>query len=208
MYSLPSLSVSANYAANFAPVRKVEGFGEVKSDGAAEYLMQLPEKQFIAEVALAKQALAERGASIRNKMEIDYRDRDRKESQSRDDRRARLNALANLGSIGQGLDLGVLGLGRAADPLGEAVAREQQALNLQRATRGRMAQFTESTKAALEGLGPMPQRGSYQSAPEVQLPSFGSYTTPAVPELSDRLTKELGSMELFHKMWSQSGSKG
>lgn len=203
MYSLPSLSVSANYAANFQPVKKVEGFSDVKSDIAAEYLMQLPEKQFIAEMALAKQALAEKGANIRKEMEIEYYDRTREDA----NKRAKFNALSSLGDIGSAIDLSSLGLGRTVDPMSEAVAREQQAKNLQDITRGRMSQITESTKGAIEGLGGMPQRKDYHTRPEIQLPSFGSYAPPAAPELGDQLTRQLGSMEAFHKMWSQPGAK-
>lgn len=203
MYSLPSLSVSANYAANFQPAKKVEGFSDVKSDIAAEYLMQLPEKQFIAEMALAKQALAEKGANIRKEMEIEYYDRAREDS----NKRAKFNALMGMGDIGSGIDLGSLGLGRTVDPLSEAVAREQQAKNLQDITRGRMAQVTESAKGAIQGLGPLPKRSEYHASPEIQLPTFGSYSAPATPELGDQLTKQLGSMEEFHKMWSKAGAK-
>lgn len=203
MYSLPSLSVSANYAANFEPVKKVDGFSDVKSDVAAEYLMQLPEKQFIAEMALAKQALAEKGANIRKELEIDYYDRAREDA----NKRAKFNALMSMGDVAGGLDLGSLGLGRTVDPLSEALAREQQAKSIQDVTRGRMSQVTESANSAIKGLGPAPQRSNYHSSADVQLPSFSQYAAPAPSSLGDQLTNQLGSMEQFHKMWQQSGAK-
>jgi len=57
--SIPSRNVAANYAASFRPVSVAPGFSQVKSDLAANYLMQVPMLRQKMEMDLAKSALAQ-----------------------------------------------------------------------------------------------------------------------------------------------------
>ena len=73
--SIPGRSVASNYAASFSPVRAAPGFSQVKSDLVANYLMQVPMLRQELEMNLAKQALAEVGATKRldKKLEADMK---------------------------------------------------------------------------------------------------------------------------------------
>jgi hypothetical protein len=71
--SIPGRNVAANYAANFRPVSPVPGFSQVKSDLAANYLMQVPMLRQQMEMDMAKNALQE-AASIKRldkKLEVE-----------------------------------------------------------------------------------------------------------------------------------------
>lgn len=57
--SIPSRNVAANYAASFRPVSVAPGFSQVKSDLAANYLMQVPMLRQQMEMDMAKTALQE-----------------------------------------------------------------------------------------------------------------------------------------------------
>ena len=61
--SIPSRNVAANYAASFRPVAPAPGFNQVKSDLAANYLMQVPMLRQQMEMEMASTALQE-AASI------------------------------------------------------------------------------------------------------------------------------------------------
>ena len=69
--SIPGRSVASNYAASFRPVGVAPGFSQVKSDLAANYLMQVPMLRQELEMSLAKQALAEAGANERLDRKLD-----------------------------------------------------------------------------------------------------------------------------------------
>lgn len=69
--SIPGRSVASNYAASFRPVGVAPGFSQVKSDLAANYLMQVPMLRQELEMSLAKQALAEAGATERLDRKLD-----------------------------------------------------------------------------------------------------------------------------------------
>ena len=69
--SIPGRSVASNYAASFRPVGVVPGFSQVKSDLVANYLMKVPMLRQQLEMDLAKQALAEVGATKRLDKKLD-----------------------------------------------------------------------------------------------------------------------------------------
>ena len=69
--TIPARNVAANYAASFRPVGVAPGFSQVKSDLAANYLMQVPMLRQELEMSLAKQALAEAGATERLDRKLD-----------------------------------------------------------------------------------------------------------------------------------------
>ena len=94
-----AFSVASNYAASFRPMSPAPGFSQVKSDLAANYLMQVPMLRQQMEMSLAKQALAEKGASDRLDMRLDAEKElfDKNLSQSK---KAALLALAAQGGSG------------------------------------------------------------------------------------------------------------
>lgn len=57
--SIPGRSVASNYAASFRPVTTAPGFSQVKSDLAANYLMQVPMLRQKMEMEMAKDALSQ-----------------------------------------------------------------------------------------------------------------------------------------------------
>ena len=69
--SIPGRSVAANYAASFRPVSVAPGFNQVKSDLAANYLMQIPMLKQQMEMELANAALQEAGSIKRTQMNVE-----------------------------------------------------------------------------------------------------------------------------------------
>jgi hypothetical protein len=202
MYSLPSLGVAANYAASFRPVEKVDGFSDVKSDIAAEYLMKLPQVQFEAEAALAKQALAERGATLRREMEVDY-------YQDRDARALKQSkASALLGLLGAGSsDLGGgISMGESVDVLANSAARERQHNDMLSSLNARMTGYDAESAAAIKAMGGMPQMPSPGSVEELKLPQAAPYRQPA-PDDMGSLKNQLDIMKAFHNAYSKGGRK-
>lgn len=92
-FALPSFNAAvASASSSGAPLQRMQAnidFGDVKSDIATKALTKLPLEKFITEANLAKQALAEYGAGIRNKMDLDYR-REVNEQNREDAKRAAL----------------------------------------------------------------------------------------------------------------------
>ena len=66
--TIPGRSVAANYAASFRPVSTAPGFAQVKSDLAANYLMQVPMLKQQLEMEMANNALREAGSIERTRM--------------------------------------------------------------------------------------------------------------------------------------------
>ena len=75
-FALPSFNAAvASANTSGAPLQRLQAnidFDDVKSDIATKALTKLPLEKFITEANLAKQALAEYGAGMRNKMTLDY----------------------------------------------------------------------------------------------------------------------------------------
>tara|TARA_R100001510_G_scaffold49519_1_gene47917 strand:+ start:317 stop:919 length:603 start_codon:yes stop_codon:yes gene_type:complete len=69
--SIPGRSVASNYAASFRPVTAVPGFSQVKSDLAANYLMQVPMLKQQLEMEMANAALQEAGSIKRTQMNVE-----------------------------------------------------------------------------------------------------------------------------------------
>lgn len=90
--SIPGRSVASNYAASFRPVGVVPGFSQVKSDLVANYLMKVPMLRQQLEMDLAKQALAEVGATKRLDKKLDAE----MEIAEKSDRANKLMAIAGM----------------------------------------------------------------------------------------------------------------
>ena len=69
--ALPSFSAAANYTASFRPLKPVEGFEDILSTDAQTTLKEQQYAKFMGHVAMAKQALAEKFATERAKMNQD-----------------------------------------------------------------------------------------------------------------------------------------
>ena len=75
-FALPSFNAAvASANTSGLPLQRLQAnidFQDVKSDFATETLTELPYKKFLTEAAMARDALAEYGATLRNKMDLDY----------------------------------------------------------------------------------------------------------------------------------------
>lgn len=95
-FALPSFNAAvASANTSGAPLQRMQAnidFGDVKSDIATKALTKLPLEKFIVEANLAKQALAEYGAGMRDKMTLDYR----REVNEINQKNAKRNALVNM----------------------------------------------------------------------------------------------------------------
>ena len=202
MYSLPSLGVAANYAATWRGPEKVDGFGAVKSDIAAENLMNLPQVQFAKEAELAKQALAERGEKLRREMEIDYykyRDaRALKQSKT-----AALLSMLGAGSSGRG---GGDGMGGSVDVLANSVARERQHNDLLASLQGRTKDLGTAYAEAINGMGGAPQMPARTGLEVTPRPPAVTYQSPA-PDAMSSLANQLSLAEQFNNSWKKGSSK-
>ena len=71
-FALPSFNAAvASANTSGAPLQRLQAnidFDDVKSDIATKYMTKLPLEKFITEANIAKQALSEYGAGLRNKM--------------------------------------------------------------------------------------------------------------------------------------------
>ena len=95
-FALPSFNAAvASANTSGAPLQRMQAnidFGDVKSDIATKALTKLPLEKFITEANLAKQALAEYGAGMRDKMALDYR----REVNEMNQKNAKRTALVNM----------------------------------------------------------------------------------------------------------------
>jgi len=75
-FALPSFNAAvASANTSGLPLQRLQAnvdFQDVKSDFATETLTELPYKKFLTEAAMARDALAEYGATLRSKMDLDY----------------------------------------------------------------------------------------------------------------------------------------
>ena len=75
-FALPSFNAAvASASTSGAPLQRLQAnidFQDVKSDFATKTLTELPYKKFLTEAAIARDALAQYGANLRNKMTLDY----------------------------------------------------------------------------------------------------------------------------------------
>ncbi len=98
--TIPGRSVASNYAASFRPVSIAPGFNQVKSDLAANYLMQVPMLKQQLEMEMANNALKEIGSIKRTEMNIDSA-MDQLEQQRKNEI---LGAILKSDSSGSGMD--------------------------------------------------------------------------------------------------------
>ena len=108
-FALPSFNAavaSANTAG--APVQRLQAnieFDDVKSDIATKYMTKLPLEKFLTEANIAKQALSEYGAGLRNKMTLDHNMKISEMREKQDKRNALVNMLTGSGDSNAGMQL-------------------------------------------------------------------------------------------------------
>lgn len=107
-FALPSFNAAvASASSSGVPLQRLQAnidFRDVKSDYATETLTQLPYKKFLAEAAIARDALNQYGANLRSKMNLDY-NREINEMKREDAKRNALVEMLMGGDANAGLAL-------------------------------------------------------------------------------------------------------
>lgn len=113
-FALPSFNAAvASANTSGAPLQRLQAnidFDDVKSDIATKYMTKLPLEKYLTEASIAKDALAQYGAALRNKMTLDHNMKISEMEVARDKR----NALVDL-LMGDDSSLGMQ-LGAMVDP--------------------------------------------------------------------------------------------
>ena len=108
-FALPSFNAAvASANTSGAPLQRMQAnidFQDVKSDIATKYMTKLPLEKFITEANIAKQALAEYGAGLRNKMTLDHNMKISEMQQKENKRTALINLLKGDGQSTAGMQL-------------------------------------------------------------------------------------------------------
>lgn len=107
-FALPSFNAAvASANTSGAPLQRLQAnidFDDVKSDIATKYMTKLPLEKFLTEANIAKQALAEYGAGLRNKMTLDHNMKI-SEMQQKENKRAALVNMLTSGDSNAGMQL-------------------------------------------------------------------------------------------------------
>lgn len=108
-FALPSFNAAvASAQTSGSPLialQKNIDFDDVKSDIATKYMTKLPLEKFITEANIAKQALAEYGAGLRNKMSLDHDMKVAEMLEKQNKRSALINLLKGDGKSTAGMQL-------------------------------------------------------------------------------------------------------
>tara|TARA_Y100000401_G_scaffold117224_1_gene125207 strand:- start:10978 stop:11601 length:624 start_codon:yes stop_codon:yes gene_type:complete len=127
-FALPSFNAAvASANTSGAPLQRLQAnidFDDVKSDIATKYMTKLPLEEFITEANIAKQALAEYGAGLRNKMTLDHNMKISEMQQKENKRSALINLLK-----GDGKSTSDMQLDKLVDP---QTAMERELVHQQR----------------------------------------------------------------------------
>lgn len=107
-FALPSFNAAvASANTSGAPLQRLQAnidFDDVKSDIATKYMTKLPLEKFLTEANIAKQALAEYGSGLRNKMTLDHNMKI-SEMQQKENKRAALVNMLTSGDSNAGMQL-------------------------------------------------------------------------------------------------------
>ena len=118
-FALPSFNAAvASANTSGVPLQRLQAnidFQDVKSDFATKTLTELPYKKFLTEAAMARDALAQYGAGLRNKMTLDYN----REVLEADQKNRKQDALVEM-LMGSDANAG-LGLDALTDPREERI---------------------------------------------------------------------------------------
>ena len=108
-FALPSFNAAvASANTSGVPLQRLQAnidFDDVKSDIATKYMTKLPLEKFLTEANIAKQALSEYGAGLRNKMTLDHNMKISEMREKQDKRNALVNMLTGSGDSNAGMQL-------------------------------------------------------------------------------------------------------
>lgn len=184
-FALPSFNAAvASAQTSGAPLialQKNIDFDDVKSDIATKEMTKLPLEKFLTEANIAKQALAEYGAGVRDKMLLDYK----REVNDQNRKDAKRTALVNMLMGGAGELEDALKPKPYADPRTELLTEMLFRQTRDRYHEGEMGGLhpNQGLKDALTGA-PLPKMPGTGAAPEIKalnptVPAPATLETPA-----------------------------
>ena len=187
-YALPSFNAAVESArtsgAPLIALQKNIDFDDVKSDIATKYMTKLPLEKFLTEANIAKQALSEYGAGLRNKMTLDHNMKISEMREKMDKRNALVNMLTGSGDSSAGMQLQQL-----LDPRTEAERQmmfvrnkrmsEQNAMGALHPSKGLTAAMTDLSEVEVPGTNAVNQqiKRTEQQAQPISIPLAQTSTT-------------------------------
>ena len=177
-YSLPAMNAAANYAASFRQIQPVADFSDIRSDVGVQAMHNTLMQDFQAKALMAKQALAEMGANIRQDSMFDYyRERDEIARKN-----AKLGALANL-MAGSSTQVGIPARTRQGDSRTEMERQLQYEQNLLNSESNRLGNL-DPVRALSQSLAKLSVPEMYSRGGMVQPldPSAAQLSPPKLKE--------------------------
>ena len=188
-FALPSFNAAvASASTSGAPLQRLQAnidFQDVKSDFATKTLTELPYKKFLTEAAIARDALAQYGAGLRNKMTADYN----REVLETEQKNRKQDALVNM------LMGGDANAGLALSPLSDPRVERLNQLSFEQSVRNAVSNSQEGLDPdaalglALEDVTRVPSRRAGGT------PTQSSQTNTTVPVVKVEPAK--ASSDLF-----------
>ena len=198
-FALPSFNAAvASANTSGLPLQRLQAnidFDDVKTDYATRVLAELPYKQFLTEAAVARDALAQYGAGLRNKMTLDY-NREVLEQNRKDAKRKALVDMLMGGDANAGLALDTL-----TDPREERIKQLTFEDSLRRAVANDQGVLDPDANigAVVEAVGTIPSRRAGGTATQ------SSQTNTTAPVVKVEPAKV--SSDLFDRMLQQMRSQ-
>ena len=203
-FALPSFNAAvASANTSGLPLQRLQAnidFQDVKSDFATKTLTELPYKKFLTEAAIARDALAEYGAGLRNKMTLDY-NRDVLEAKQKT---AKQNALVKM-LLGSDANAG-LGLDTLTDPREERIKQLTFEQSLANAIANQQGALDPDANigAVMEAVGKVPSRRAGGTATQS---SQTNTTAPVVKVEPAQVSSDLFDRLLLQQMQLQQQPK-
>ena len=203
-FALPSFNAAvASANTSGLPLQRLQAnidFQDVKSDFGTETLTELPYKKFLTEAAIARDALAEYGATLRNKMDLDY-NREVNEANRKSNKR---NALVKM-LLGSDANAG-LGLEALTDPREERIKQLTFEQSLATAIANQQGALDPDANigAVMEAVGTVPSRRAGGNATQS---SQTNTTAPVVKVEPAQVSSDLFDRLLLQQMQLQQQPK-
>ena len=203
-FALPSFNAAvASANTSGLPLQRLQAnidFQDVKSDFATETLTELPYKKFLTEAAMARDALAEYGATLRNKMDLDYN----REVNELNRKSNKQNALVKM-LLGSDANAG-LGLEALTDPREERIKQLTFEQSLANAIANQQGALDPDANigAVMEAVGKVPSRRAGGTATQS---SQTNTTAPVVKVEPAQVSGDLFDRLLLQQMQLQQQPK-
>ena len=203
-FALPSFNAAvASANTSGLPLQRLQAnidFQDVKSDFATKTLTELPYKKFLTEAAMARDALAEYGATLRNKMDLDY-NREVNELNRKSNKK---NALVKM-LLGSDANAG-LGLEALTDPREERIKQLTFEQSLANAIANQQGALDPDANigAVMEAVGKVPSRRAGGTATQS---SQTNTTAPVVKVEPAQVSGDLFDRLLLQQMQLQQQPK-